>query len=127
MTNDFFSKKLVKPALFCAISFLAGGINGFVGTGGGILLVFALSGVLKVDKKDAFATALSITVPISAIALFNYARADNWDLDLMAHMWFPVLLGGIAGAFLVDKLKVSWLSTIFAVLIIYAGTCLIFK
>ncbi len=127
MIKDLLSKKWVKAALFCVIAFLAGGINGFVGTGGGILLVFGISGVFKADKKDTFATSLCITVPISAIALFNYWRGNKISFNLLGNMWLPVLLGGIAGAFLVDKLKISWLNAIFAVLVIYAGACLIFK
>ena len=127
MIKDLLSKKWVKAALFCVIAFLAGGINGLVGTGGGILLVFTISGVFKADKKDAFATSLCITVPISAIALFNYWRGNNISFNLLGNMWLPVLLGGIVGAFLVDKINVSWLNAIFAVLVIYAGTCLIFK
>ena len=127
MIKELLNKKLVKAILFCIISFIAGGINGFVGTGGGILLVFALCGILKLDKKDAFAVSLCITVPISAIALFNYWRADNISFNLLEDMWLAVLLGGILGAFLVEKMKANWLSGIFAILVIYAGTCLIFK
>ena len=127
MLKDFLTKKWVKNTLFCFIALLAGAINGFIGTGGGILLVFALSGLQEIEKKDAFATSLCITVPISAIAFFNYYKAESANLSLLKDMWLPVLLGGMVGALLVDKLRASWLSCIFGGLVIYAGACLIFK
>ncbi|MBO5261486.1 MAG: sulfite exporter TauE/SafE family protein [Clostridia bacterium] len=127
MIKNFLSKKWVVFVLFSIASFLAGGINGFVGTGGGILLVFAFSKILNIENKDAFASSLSVTVPTSAVAIYNYVKQENIDFSLLKQLWLPVLLGGILGAFLVDKLKVEWLSSIFAVLVIYAGTCLILR
>ena len=127
MIKNFLSKKWVVFVLFSIASFLAGGINGFVGTGGGILLVFAFSKILNTENKDAFASSLSVTVPTSAVAIYNYVKQENIDFSLLKQLWLPVLLGGILGAFLVDKLKVEWLSSIFAVLVIYAGTCLILR
>ena len=97
-----------------------------MGTGGGILLVFALSSILGMDKKEAFATSHSITVPISAIAIFNYIKAGNIDFGIIKEMWLPVLLGGIIGALLEAKIKLSLLNGIFGILIIYSGTCMIF-
>lgn len=127
MFKKLLSGKIATAVIFCCLSFLAGGINGFVGTGGGILLVFVLSVVLKVDKKDAFATSLCITVPISAIALFNYFRQGSVDISVFSQSWLPVLSGGILGAFLVDRLKLSWLNGIFGALIVYSGVCLILR
>ena len=127
MFKKLLSGKFAPRVLFCAVSLLAGGINGFVGTGGGILLVFALSVVLKVDKKDAFATSLCITVPVSAIALFSYFRAGSVDISTFSKIWLPVFLGGILGALLVDRIKLSWLNGIFGILIVYSGICLILR
>lgn len=126
MFKKFFKCRFYGVAVFCALALLAGGLNSFVGTGGGILLVFALSVVLKVDKKDAFATSLSITVPISAIALFSYFMAGSVDTSLFSALWLPVLLGGAFGAFLVDKIRLSWLNGIFGALVLYSGVHLVF-
>ena len=127
MFKKFLNYKYVSPLLFCIISFLAGGLNGFVGTGGGILLVFALSVVLKVDKKDAFATSLCITVPVSLTALFSYFRAGSVDISTFSSIWLPVFLGGLLGALLTDRLRLSWINAIFGILAIYSGVHLIMR
>ena len=118
---------MVRIVLFALISFLAGAVNGFLGTGGGILLLFGLNTILRGDKKDSFAASLCATVSISAIALFSYAEAGNVDFELMKLLWLPTALGGLGGAYLVDKLKPLWLTRIFAVLVIYSGACMILR
>ena len=127
MIKKLCSSKLFSAVVFSTLAFLAGGLNGFVGTGGGILLVFALCGVLGVDKKDSFATSLCITVPVSLVALFNYFKTDSIDFSLTSEICLPTLLGGFVGAVLVDKLKLPWLNGIFGILIIYSGMCLILR
>ena len=126
MFNNLLKSGFCRIGLFCIIALLAGGLNSFVGTGGGILLVFALSVVLGVDKKDAFATSLCITVPVSAFALFSYFRAGSVDISLFSHLWLPVLLGGLLGAFLVDRIHLAWLNGIFGALVLYSGVRLVF-
>ncbi len=127
MIKNFLDKKWIKISLFAIFAFLSGVLNGFIGTGGGILLVFAFSRILKLDKKDAFASSLCVTVPVSAVALFNYFKNGSIDLSLVGKLWFFVLLGGIFGSFLTDKLNTVWLNSIFAILVIYAGMCLILR
>ena len=126
MVKFFSSHKLGFLAVFSALSFLAGGINGFLGTGGGIIFVYALSLITDNEKKDNFAQTLCATIPISLIALFNYTRAGAVDYELIKQIWLPCAIGGILGAFLVERLQLSWLKGIFAILVIYSGTCMIF-
>ncbi len=127
MVKLFSSHKLVFIFVFSVLSFLAGGVNGFLGTGGGIIFVYTLSLITNNDKKDNFAQTLCATIPISAITLFNYAKAEMVDYSLMKEIWLPCALGGLVGAVLVERLKLPWLKGIFAILVIYSGTCMIFR
>ncbi len=121
MLNLIDKNKILVTILFCIGSFVAGGINGFVGTGGGILFVLLLSYLTKNEKKDNFAITLCATVPISIVGLFAYYRAGAIDFQALPYISIPTVLGGFLGAILVDKLKVKWLNGLFAVLIIYSG------
>lgn len=114
-------------ALFCLFSFIAGGVNGLLGTGGGIIFVYMLSLLTDNDPKDNFATTLCATLPISAVSAVIYFRNSNVDTELISRLALPAIMGGVLGAFLVDKINKKWLNVIFAVLVIYSGICMIFK
>ncbi|MBQ7907376.1 MAG: sulfite exporter TauE/SafE family protein [Clostridia bacterium] len=113
--------------LFALGSFVAGGINGFLGTGGGILLVFLLNFITNNDGKDTFANTLCATIPISLVGLFAYYNAGAIDFDISLSLSVPCMLGGLLGAFLVDRLKVKWLSIAFSLLIVYSGITMLVR
>lgn len=113
--------------LFSLGSFLAGGVNGFLGTGGGIIFVFLLSTLTENERKDNFATTICATLAISLVGLFAYFKAGAVDLKITSELFLPIVLGGIVGAILVDKLKIKYLSLIFSALIIYSGISMIVR
>jgi uncharacterized membrane protein YfcA len=119
--------KPVKYLLFALLSFLAGSANGFLGTGGGVIFVYTLSTLTENPNRSNFSTALCATVPLSAVSLFSYARAGNVNFPLVGTLWLPCVLGGLLGAFLLSRLKLSLLNIIFASLVIYAGACMILR
>ena len=127
MLKKIFSSKIASLVLFSILSFACGGINGFLGTGGGIVLIYMLRLLTKNNTRDNFATALCITVPISLIALFNYWKNGNVDFSLTGKIAIPIIIGGILGAFLTDKLKLEVINGAFGVLVAYSGVCLILR
>ena len=106
---------------------LAGFINGFLGTGGGILLVFLLGLVLPdgEDKdnaaRDRFATVIAVIIPLSLVSAMIYS--DSVPPTLAAPYILPGMLGGAAGGCLLDRINVKWLKKIFALMVIWAGIC----
>jgi len=123
----FENKKVLCTFLFCLASFLAGGLNGFLGTGGGIIFVLMLGFLTKNSPKDNFATSLCATIVLSVIGAYSYYKASNIDFDLIFRLDIFALLGGALGALCVDKLSVRWLNLIFAILIIYSGFKLLLR
>ena len=117
---------------------LAGFINGLLGTGGGILLVllFSLSAErakhgksisFPMARRDIYANALSVMLPVSIFSATQYARAGALDLKAFSPMLLPSLLGGVLGGILLDRLKVSWLRVLFSVLILISGVFMILR
>ncbi|MBO5286498.1 MAG: sulfite exporter TauE/SafE family protein [Clostridia bacterium] len=121
MIEKLRQRGLIRIILLACLSLVAGGINGFVGTGGGIVFIYALSLLTSNDKRDSLATTLFATLPISLVASISYFRSGNVDLSVLSEIFIPTILGGITGAFLVSRLKVEWLNIIFAILVIYGG------
>ena len=113
------------------LSFSAGIIGGLFGTGGGILIVFLFSRLYKdsseFDRRDLFAmTVLTVTI-MSLSSLCSYIKRETVTVGDITPTLLPAAIGGLLGAFLLDKLDTKWLNRIFAILIIYAGMTLIFR
>ncbi len=117
--------------LIVLLSFLAGVIGGLFGTGGGILIVFLISYIYKdsseFDRKDIFAMTVLTVAIMSASSLFLYIKDGAVSVSDITPTLFPAFIGGLCGAFLLDKIDTKWLNRIFAVLMIYAGATLFFR
>ncbi len=107
------SKKNIFPA------FLAGVLNGVLGTGGGVPLWFAAN--KKEDKKAAFATSSTGVLLLSAVTLFSYRQnAPVLTGPSALFLWFA-LAGGALGAYLLTKIPLGAVRLLFAFLLIGSG------
>lgn len=104
------------------VGFIAGFTNGLLGTGGGIILVFALKYLYK-DKelKDVFATTLTVILALSAVSVIVYLRKNNMPANECIRFLIPATAGGFLGACLLERIDVKWLKKVFGLLIIIAG------
>lgn len=120
-----------KYRLHFLIGALAGGVNGLLGAGGGIIVTYFLSHVLTTDQKSengVFANAVATMLPISVISLATYLLKDYIKMDYSLLALLPsALIGGIIGAFLLTKLHLKVVKTVFSVLVIISGIMMIFK
>lgn len=127
--NSFPSKNFSTLLVITVLAFFAGVIGGLFGTGGGILIMILYSRIFKgspeYSRKDLFAmTVLTVSI-MSLSSLFSYMKNGAVSISDIAPTWIPAVIGGILGAFLLDKIKTKWLNRIFALLVIYAGITLI--
>ena len=127
MNFKFEEKKVLCTFLFCLFAFIGGGINGFLGTGGGIIFVLLLSTITKNDVKDNFATSLCTTIVLSLIGAFSYYRRGNIDFGIISSCFVFCAIGGVIGALITDKINTRWLNIGFAILIIYSGIRMILR
>lgn len=107
-------------ALFGA---LAGTVNGFIGSGGGILLIYGMELLLgeEQDTKDRFTTAVVSILPMSAISAYIYYRNSGASVADAAPYLSAALFGGVFGAWLMTVITPKILKTVFAVLMVWAG------
>lgn len=124
------TKNLKNVALLGLSGLGAGLVNGLLGAGGGIVAVWGLGRVLSshmTDRRDAFANALLVMLPLTAVSLIGYAaRGLLADVDT-ASLLLPALAGGLGGALILDRINVRWLKIIFAALVVYSGFFMLFK
>lgn len=121
-------EKSTKIKMFIAAigAVAAGVVNGFLGTGGGIILVFVLSLIATENDsvRDRFATVIAVIIPLSLVSAIAYGKTVV-DFEAASKFILPGMLGGILGAYLLDKISVSWLKKLFALMVIWAGICFI--
>ena len=109
---------------------IAGFLNGMLGAGGGIPIIFALSFLLGdqlKDGRDLYANALCVMLPISAVSCVRYALAGRLITDGFGIYVLPAVLGGILGAVLLGKMKATFIKKLFGALVIYSGILLILR
>ncbi len=124
-------KSFLKRAFpYLLLGALAGFVNGFLGTGGGILLLFGsyfLNRSRKSDTRDLFASTALVTLILSAVSAVVYFLKGSIGTDSLPSYLIPALFGGALGAFLLDRLPTGFLEKLFAVLVIVAGGLMLFR
>lgn len=99
----------------------AGGINGLLGAGGGMVLVPLLSFLTDWDDRKIFSSSVAIILPICIVSLTATAVSGTvaWTASL------PYLAGSAAGGLLSGllskKIPVKWLHRGLGILMIWGG------
>lgn len=110
-------------AIVCGLA--AGAVNGLLGTGGGIILVFAFGRLMSerhgYGARDVFAAVILAILPMSAFSALMYIKSGSVELGAALPYAGAGALGGLIGAMLLDKINTELLKKLFAVMVIYAG------
>jgi uncharacterized membrane protein YfcA len=108
------------------IGLFAGVLSGFVGVGGGIIIVPALVFFLGLTQHQAQGTSLFVlSMPVVLFAVINYWKTDNvnWKFGLIVASTFVV--GAYLGSKLSLKLSPGMVKLVFGVLLAYVSIRLI--
>ena len=101
------------------IGLFAGALSGFVGVGGGIIIVPALVYVLGLSQFEAQGTSLLLMLPpIGILAALNYYQSGsvNWKYALVIAIAF--VAGGYFGSKFTLKLDETFVKLIFGLLML---------
>jgi uncharacterized membrane protein YfcA len=110
------------------IGLLAGILGGFVGVGGGIIIVPALIFFLGMTQFQAQGTSLAMMLPpIGILAVLNYAKSDNLNWKYALILAGAFIVGGFFGSKLTLSLSPQLVKKAFGILMIVAALKLIFE
>ena len=104
------------------IGLFAGILSGFVGVGGGIIIVPALVFFLGLTQHQAQGTSLFVlSMPVVIFAVINYWKTDNvnWKFGLIVASTFVV--GAYFGSKLSLKLSPGIVKLVFGILLAYVS------
>ena len=111
-----------------ALGLGAGFINGLLGAGGGILIVFGLSRLLRGkirDPRSVYASAIAVILPLSILSAIQYFRQGSLELITLSYLILPAIIGGAVGALLLRRLSPAALSRVFAAVVLLSGITLV--
>lgn len=114
--------------ILIVIGLVAGVMSGFVGVGGGVVIVPALVYFLGLTQHQAQGTSLFILVlPVGILAVMNYAKSENinWNFGIIIAIAF--VLGGYFGSKLSLKLSPAIVKLAFGLLMAFVSIKLIYS
>lgn len=103
------------------IAAAGGALSGFFGVGGGIILVPLIMYFLAAPRKTAHATSLGAIVALSFAGMLGFALSGAVDWVVGFTIGAGGVIGGVAGAHLMNRLSPRTLRLVFAVVLIGAG------
>lgn len=110
------------------IGLIAGALGGFVGIGGGLIIVPALVFFLGMTQFQAQGTSLAMMLPpIGILAVMNYAKSDNLNWKYAFILAGAFIVGGYFGSKLSLSLSPLIVKRVFGVLMIAAALKMIFS
>lgn len=116
----------MKKSIFLfVIGFIGGLVSGFFGAGGGMILVPALTLILKEDEISSRATTILCILFFTIASMFVYFNKDSVDLMLALKCISGGIIGSIIGSKLLVKLNKSILQITFIIFLIYSGVRMI--
>ncbi len=110
------------------IGIASGILSGFVGVGGGIIIVPALIFFMGMSQLNAQGTSLFVLLlPIGILAVINYWKAGqiNWSFGLVVSLAFVV--GGYFGSKLALKISPNLVRFIFGIIMVLISVKLMYS
>lgn len=115
-------------AMLAAIGLAAGMLGGFIGVGGGVIIVPGLIYFLGMSQHGAQGTSLALMLPpIGILAFINYYKAGVVDLRFAAIIALAFIIGGYFGSKLSLKMDPQKVKFAFGLLMLYVSINLIWR
>ncbi|MGY6562732.1 MAG: TSUP family transporter [Luteibaculaceae bacterium] len=111
-----------------AIGLVAGIFSGFIGIGGGVIIVPALVFFLAMSQTSAQGTSLAMMLPpIGALAVYNYYKAGEINITYAIILTFTFFIGGYVGSKIALSISPLLVKRIFAVFLLLVAARMLFS
>ena len=126
----FYKKSYKNFILSAAVGAVAGFVNGFLGAGSGIILLWMLHkanpSTDKEATRDNFGSVVAIVLLLSTVSAVMYSDKGMVDVKNLFVFIPSGIIGGLIGAHITDRINTDILKLIFSILIVIAGVNMIF-
>lgn len=119
-SDNKFSMEIV--IIILIIGVFAGVFSGFIGIGGGLVVVPCLVYFLGMSQHTAQGTSLAMMLPpIGVMAVYNYYKSGQVDFKVAAILCISFVAGSFFGSKIAISLSPDQLKKAFGVIIILLG------
>lgn len=110
------------------VGLMAGALSGFVGVGGGIIIVPAMIYFLNVPQLQAQGISLAVLLmPVGAFGVWNYYKAGHVDFRFALVIAAGFVVGSYFGSRYALKLPEHKIKFIFGLLLLYVAGQMLWK
>lgn len=106
---------------------MAGLVSGFLGVGGGVILVPIFVYAFKMDIHQAIGTSLAIIVPTALVGALKHYGQHSIDLKIFLLVSIFAILGALWGAHISLGTAAPLLKKIFAIFLFFLALYMYFK
>jgi len=120
--------ELTTIIMLLGIGLLAGIASGFVGIGGGMIIVPALVFAIGLSQQSAQGTSLAMMIPpIGILAVISYYQAGAVEVKYAAVLAITFVFGAWLGSKLALRINPALVRLVFGVFMLYAAGRLIWN
>lgn len=111
---------------YILLGLVAGIFSGFMGLGGGIILIPILVYIFGLSQHQAQGTSLAIMVPpITLLAALRYYQSGNVKVAMAIYVAIGFAVGGLVGAHFVQNIPDIVLKKIFGIILLFVALKLV--
>jgi uncharacterized membrane protein YfcA len=119
---------MIKTMLFLLLGLFTGIISGFIGIGGGVVIIPALIFLFGFTQQQAQGTTLALLVPpIGLLAAYTYYTNGFVDIKVAAFICIGFFIGGFIGSKIAVNISNDILQKIFGAIIVIMGLYMLIK
>ena len=119
--------KMETIIIILVIGIVGGVFSGFIGIGGGLIVVPCLVYFLGMSQHSAQGTSLAMMLPpIGIAAVYNYYKAGEVDFKIAAVLCISFVAGSFFGSKIAISLSPDQLKKAFGIIIILLGIKMVF-
>jgi len=109
-------------AIVLILGLAAGILSGFLGVGGGVLIVPVLGVLLGLDQKLAVGTSLgALLPPVGILGAWEYYKHGQLNVTYALLLGMGLLFGGYIGAIYAVQMSSNTLKKIFAIFLLFTS------
>jgi uncharacterized membrane protein YfcA len=126
--NEIMDFSMTQLLILLFVGLLAGALSGFVGVGGGIIIVPAMIYFMNMNQMQAQGVSLALLMlPVGVLGVMNYYKAGHIQFNYVLIMAIGFVLGNYFGSKYAMRVPEHKIKFLFSLLMLYVAVQMLWK